>query len=219
MPVRATPGAAPRRLREAAAGHVHAPHAHGWTEAARQVPRLLGPGLLCSASPEWTPAGTDGRDPLHLLLHELGHALGLDHSNLAGAECPGVEGGNGQPNAGVMWSKVPAFAAGRRLLRDDIEALGSIWGTSDPSSLWHWDDAAWFPHSPDACSLAPLGGTSGVPVSVSSAVDGFEADIAFRALTDARNKVRVLEGSASAFPMSRPRPCWTRSVVARRYTR
>lgn len=97
--------------------------------------------------------------------------LGLDHSDLAGAECPGVEDGDGQPNLGVMWSTVPAFPAGRRLLRDDIEALGSFWGTSDPSSLWRWDDAVSFPGSPDDCELVPLGGTSGVPVSVSSAVD------------------------------------------------
>jgi cysteine-rich repeat protein len=152
------------------------------------------------ASPSWSLSGVDGRDPLHVLLHELGHAMGLDHSDLAGAECPGVEDGDDQPNPSVMWSKVPAFATGRRLFRDDIEALETFWRTSDPSSLWYWNDAATFPASPDACALAPLGGTSGVPVSVSSAVDGFASDAAFLASTDVGDRVRVLEGGAAGFP-------------------
>lgn len=160
----------------------------------------LVPGSCASlASPVWSPAGTEGRDPVQVLLHELGHSLGLDHSNLTGAECGGLEDGDNLPNPGVMWSSVAAFAKSRRLLRDDIEALEVQWGTSDPSSLWYWNDATSFPAEPDACALTPLGGTSGVPVSVTSAIDEFDLDVSFMALTNADARVMVLEGNGSGF--------------------
>ncbi len=67
-------------------------------------------------------------DPAQVLLHEIGHTLGLDHANLTADQCSGVAGNSPDGNQGVMFGTVPAmFAHTRSWRRDDIEALQHLY--------------------------------------------------------------------------------------------
>lgn len=60
---------------------------------------------------------SSGRGGIHLLwvaVHEIGHAIGLDHSNVRGT---------------IMWPSYGGYNANIRLHQDDINGIRSLYGT------------------------------------------------------------------------------------------
>ncbi|WP_244924076.1 matrixin family metalloprotease [Enhygromyxa salina] len=103
-------------------------------------------------------------DMAQVMLHELGHSLGLQHSNRDKAVCEAngknVHGGSVTGTSGVMYSTVPAnFAASRSWRRDDLQGLEYLYGAaaSDLELAW-WNDTSYpdYPDYPTATSLVDI---------------------------------------------------------------
>ncbi len=110
-------------------------------------------------------------DMAQIMLHELGHTLGLRHSNQTQAQCEAkgyVFGGPPTGTSGVMHSVIPAgFASDRSWRRDDLHGFDHLYGAAaQPHELVWWDDVDYPSYPPDeaATSLA------GMPVSRTAVV-------------------------------------------------
>lgn len=112
----------------------------------------------------WSLALEEGTDASRVLLHELGHALGLDHT---GAEqCGGATDGLG--GAGVMTTNLnywPPYERSWR--RDDIAGLRAIYGPQIEHTIAVWQDDA-FPAAPPEAARTPLCVAARTPPTLTS---------------------------------------------------
>jgi uncharacterized protein (TIGR03382 family) len=130
--------------------------------------RILPPE--CSDATTWSL--TEYNDMAQVIMHEIGHVLGLKHSSATQEECEA--GGNihvGDPagSNGVMFGAAPGgFAAARSWRRDDIAALDHLYGPSAPGyelARWHDDQYPAYPPDQDATSFVGMPVTRGATVS------------------------------------------------------
>ncbi len=131
---------------------------------------LLPPGCPTGGT-LWNVDGT-ASDPVGVLLHELGHTLGLAHADTL--TCQNTSGwvkGNGPVmTAGVMVSSEPGIQErARGWRRDDLEGLEKVWGAPIDWSVWYWDELELSPTSPSVCELRELPNVARYPVSGSAA--------------------------------------------------
>jgi len=105
----------------------------------------------------------NAKDPIRVLLHELGHVLGLQHTNVSDNQCVSDQGGQPGPqpgpNEGVMrtvgtsiWQRARSW---RRDDLDGFEALyGPYWDELLATPMWWADDG--FPDLPSPTDGRPL---------------------------------------------------------------
>lgn len=117
------------------AAYGFAPPPNGFIEGTSQLATGAGDIVFNSAYAYQNPAGTEGtplaafpvgggpflNDFEGLLLHELGHALGIDHSAVADAVMCGW------PNA-CIYDDVATYAVNRELGSDDVNAIRTLYG-------------------------------------------------------------------------------------------
>jgi len=129
----------------------------------------------------WGIEPGDGKDLMRVVLHEFGHALGLDHTNEA-ACTDDPEG----PGTGVM-SRIFGFSDvyERTWRRDDIAGLRAIYGGDISHSVYTWADDG-FPQAPEETQREAVCEPMRTPPSLSSAAS------LVMAYTDAEDRVAVV---------------------------
>lgn len=132
-------------------------------------------------------------DSAQVLLHEIGHTLGLNHASLTAAQCSGVAGNSPDGNQGVMHASVPgSLWPVRSWRRDDIEALRRIYAADsvagDKEITW-WRDLNYPDYPPERPAYSVVGSVVG-----RSAVVSNSRDSAIQAFVSVAPDGRVIHG-------------------------
>ncbi len=144
-------------------------------------------------------------DMAHIMLHEIGHSLGLQHSNRSKAVCEtqfnNTHGGPIDGTSGVMNSALPAgFAADRTWRRDDLDGFDHLYAAAAPTyELAWWRDE----NSPDYPEDAAANSLVGMSVSRTAVVSNRAAsDVQALVSTapDGRVVHRILDAQGGASP-------------------
>ncbi|WP_258182677.1 DUF4215 domain-containing protein [Enhygromyxa salina] len=118
--------------------------------------------LVAGAPRVWSFDGSTTSDLGHTYLHELGHILGLRHTNRTTAECGTVSGNNPDGNTGVMRSTNGAsLSRFRHWRRDDLDGIDHLWDSYYPSyELASWPDEGF----PDLIPMSAASSLTGASV-------------------------------------------------------
>jgi cysteine-rich repeat protein len=151
----------------------------------------------------------DYPDPAQILLHEIGHALGLGHTNVSADKCGGVAGNSPDGNQGVMWSVVPAsFARTRSWRRDDIDALQLIYSADpiagDKEITW-WRDLDYPDYPPEKPAYSIIGSVVGRSPVVSN-TSGSSIQAFASVAPDGRVLHGILDDAGVVTPKASERP-------------
>lgn len=161
----------------------------------------LGAGGGCGTGIWWvdpaeeaTPGVDWNLDYVGVLVHELEHALGLDHTNVmdplnsCDTTFPYLATRNAVMNTGDKYFR-------RRLRRDDVEGLRELWG--EPERIPRWSSSAATNPGPTTW-LAPAGFSANLrvntPVTLTTASRDNDGTITM-AMTDGNDVVRYLNGT------------------------
>jgi cysteine-rich repeat protein len=135
---------------------------------------LLVPAMCdLAANPmvDWSIDGSTQYDLMATLLHEIGHVVGLGHTNIEATDCPGVAGNAPAGNTGVMrttnGSSLPGY---RHWRRDDIDGMDDLYAANYPDyELTLWPD--------DNFPAAPAIGVSSTVLDIPMIRSGSLADV------------------------------------------